>query len=298
MNRSICVIFNPAARGEKARRWRSALGTLGPGCVLKATSSPGSAAALAEEAVRDGFDLVVAAGGDGTVNEVLNGLGQAPDGFARARLGVIPIGSVNVFAREHRLPLRWPEAWEVIRAGRERRIDILESTHHTTGASVRRFFAQMAGAGPDARAVELIDWGVKKRHAYSAYILAGLRALRETPAPIMVECESFRGPAQLVLIGNGRFYGGPHPIFPQADPADGRLDLTVFPRMGLCTALGLLPRVLAGRPPSRRAARFFQAERVRLTGAERVPLQLDGERAGQLPADIRVCPQALRLITP
>ena len=69
-------------------------------CALKATTAPGDARRLAAEAVADGFELIVAAGGDGTVNEVLNGLGDAPDGFARARLGVLPLGTVNVFARE------------------------------------------------------------------------------------------------------------------------------------------------------------------------------------------------------
>jgi hypothetical protein len=96
----ICVIFNPAARGNKARHFRRQLDAIGSQCALKATAAPGDARRLAAEAVDDGFDLIVAAGGDGTVNEVLNGIGDAPDGFARARLGVLPLGTVNVFARE------------------------------------------------------------------------------------------------------------------------------------------------------------------------------------------------------
>src|SRR5690242_17817331 len=96
----ICVIFNPAARGEKSARFREHLGTLSAECVLKPTYAPGAGRALAAEAVREGFELIVAAGGDGTVNEVLNGLGDEPEGFARACLGVLPLGTVNVFARE------------------------------------------------------------------------------------------------------------------------------------------------------------------------------------------------------
>ena len=87
------MIFNPAARGEKARHFRHQLDSIGPQCALKATTAPDDARRLAAEAVADGFELIVAAGGDGTVNEVLNGLGDAPDGFARARLGNVAAGA-------------------------------------------------------------------------------------------------------------------------------------------------------------------------------------------------------------
>ncbi len=98
------MIFNPAARGEKARRFRRQLDAIGAQCALKATAAPHDARRLAAEAINDGFDLIVAAGGDGTINEVLNGIGDAPDGFAKARLGVLPLGTVNVFARELKIP--------------------------------------------------------------------------------------------------------------------------------------------------------------------------------------------------
>src|SRR5437879_10309450 len=99
-----CVIFNPAARGEKARRFRERLAALSAECALKPTYAPGGGRALAAEAMREGFEIIVAAGGDGTVNEVLNGIGDEPDGFARARLGGLPLGTITVFARELKLP--------------------------------------------------------------------------------------------------------------------------------------------------------------------------------------------------
>src|SRR5437773_5136467 len=83
----ICVIFNPTARGEKARRFRRHLDAIGSQATLKLTAAAGDARHLAAEAVREGVEVVVAAGGDGTLNEVLNGIGDAPDGFERARLG-------------------------------------------------------------------------------------------------------------------------------------------------------------------------------------------------------------------
>jgi hypothetical protein len=153
------VIFNPAARGNKARHFRHQLDAIGSQCALKATTAPGDARRLAAEAVGEGFDLIVAAGGDGTVNEVLNGLGDAPDGLARARLGVLPLGTVNVFARELKIPLRIERAWNVLQRGREMRIDLPRVEFSANGTRQKQYFAQLAGAGMDARAIELVDWG-------------------------------------------------------------------------------------------------------------------------------------------
>src|SRR5882762_3501113 len=120
----ICVIFNPAAKGEKAKRFRRYLDTIGADCALKPTTRPGGGRQLALEAVYEGYGTIVAAGGDGTMNEVLNGIGDAPDGFARARLGVLPLGTANVFARELKIPLKVERAWEVLQRGRELIIDL------------------------------------------------------------------------------------------------------------------------------------------------------------------------------
>src|SRR5262245_52385695 len=119
-----CVIFNPSARGEKARRFRQILVQIGAKATLKSTSASGDARRLGAEAVREGFETIVAAGGDGTVNEVLNGLGDVPGGFERARLGVLPLGTVNVFAQELNMPRNLIAAWEVIERGHETRIDL------------------------------------------------------------------------------------------------------------------------------------------------------------------------------
>jgi len=169
-----CVIFNPAARGSKARHFRHHLGEMAGQSAFKATTAPGDARRLAAEAVADGFELVVAAGGDGTVNEVLNGIGDAPDGFDRARFGVLPLGTVNVFARELKIPLKLERAWEILRRGRETRIDLPRAEFSTDGKNVRRYFAQLAGAGFDARAIELVNWPLKKKIGPLAYVVAGL----------------------------------------------------------------------------------------------------------------------------
>ena len=170
-------IRRPAA--TKRRHFRRQLDAFGSQCALKATAAPGDARRLAAEAVGEGYDLVVAAGGDGTVNEVLNGIGDAPEGFARARLGMLPLGTVNVFARELKIPLRLEHAWEVLRRGNETKIDLPQVEFSVNGKTRRRYFIQLAGAGFDARAIELVDWQHKKKIGPLAYIVAGLKALRE-----------------------------------------------------------------------------------------------------------------------
>src|ERR1019366_9508938 len=93
-------------------------------CALKPTAGAGDARRLGTDAVTENFELIIAAGGDGTVNEVVNGIGDAPDGFERARLGGLPLGTVNVFAKELKIPAHIPAAWEILRCGRDLTIDL------------------------------------------------------------------------------------------------------------------------------------------------------------------------------
>src|SRR2546423_8787993 len=170
----ICVIFSPASRREKALRFRAHLNPLSEQCTLKPTTAVGSGQTVAAEAVGEGFETVVAAGGDGTLNEVLNGICAEPDGTKRTRLAVLPLGTVNVFAKELNLPTGFKAAWGIIEAGKETVIDLPFAEFTLNGLPQKRFFAQMAGAGWDSRAIELVDWQYKKRVGGLAYVVAGL----------------------------------------------------------------------------------------------------------------------------
>jgi YegS/Rv2252/BmrU family lipid kinase len=293
-----CVIFNPAARGEKARRFRHQLDALGSQWALKATTAPDDARRLAAEAVTDGFELIVAAGGDGTVNEVLNGLGDAPDGFTRARLGVLPLGTVNVFVRELKIPLRIERAWEVLQRGHEIRIDLPVVEFSANGVRQQRYFVQLAGAGWDARAIELVDWSHKKKVGPLAYVVAGLKALRERQPKITVRVDGRNARGEFVLVGNGRFYGGPVKTFPQADLCDGLLDICVLPRLNWRTLLRCFPVLFAYRKLPVAVVENFQAARFDMTAETKTAFELDGEWAGHLPATFSVERERLRVIAP
>ena len=292
------MIFNPAARGEKARRFRHQLDAIGSQCALKATTAPDDARRLAAEAVADGYDLVVAAGGDGTVNEVLNGLGDAPDGLTRARLGVLPLGTVNVFARELKIPLKLKRAWEVLRLGNETQIDLPQVKFSADGNNKTNYFAQLAGAGLDARAIELVDWQHKKKIGPMAYVIAGLKALRERKPKIKICADGKFFEGELVLIGNGRFYGGPFQIFPQADLRDGLLDVCIFPRVDFPALFRCAPRFLTRRKLPEKAVRRFRTPSFQLTSEAPASFELDGEWIGRLPVIFSIAPKKLRVIAP
>ena len=294
----ICVIFNPAARGNKARRFRHFLNELSQQCSLKATTGPGHARLLAQAATAAGFDIIAAAGGDGTVNEVLNGIGDEPDGFQKARLGVLPLGTVNVFARELKIPLRLERAWAVLKHARETSIDLGRADFLEEGKPQRRHFAQLAGAGLDARAVELVSWKLKKSAGPLAYVVAGLQALAEKQPRITARGGDQAVTGELALLGNGRFYGGPFEIFPGAKLQDGLLDVCAFPAVNLASLLRLVPGFLVRRKLTGHRVRRLRAATIELTCETSAAFELDGEWAGYLPATFSIGPQKLRVVVP
>ena len=293
-----CIIFNPTAKGNKARHFLRHLDVLGADWALKKTSGPGDARQLAADAVREGFETIVAAGGDGTLNEVLNGLGDAPDGFQRARLGLLPLGTVNVFARELGISTKLESALETLRQGREIRIDLPGVEFSANGQRTRRYFAQLAGAGLDARAIELVSWPLKKKIGPLAYVVAGLQALRQPQSQITVSDGKTRVTGELVLIGNGRLYGGDFEIFPGASLQDGLLHACIFPSANWWTLLRCAPGLLLKKRRPAGVAMPLVTTSLTLTSSPPAPLEIEGELVGHLPATFSVQPAGLRVIAP
>ena len=293
-----CVIFNPVARGDKARHFRAWLDSIAAECALKPTADPGDARRLGAVAVAENFDLIIAAGGDGTVNEVLNGIGDAPDGFARTRLGVLPLGTVNVFAKELKIPAQIPAAWEILRHGHELKIDLPCVEFSANGKPERRYFVQLAGAGLDARAIELVSWQLKKKSGPFAYVIAGFQALAERQPSISVLADGQNISGELVLIGNGKLYGGRFEIFPAAEYTNGLLDACVFPRVNLWTLLRCAPGFLLRHRLPEKFVQRLRAEKFELTSKTAAAFELDGEWVGHLPAKFSIEPKKLRVIVP
>lgn len=293
-----CVIFNPAARGAKAGSLNRRLAELCAGIALKPTWAPGTARICAKQAVEEGFETIFAAGGDGTVNEVLNGIGDAENGFERARLAVLPMGTMNVFARELRLPLKLERAWPALCSGKERLIDLPEAEFQNGPVRERRYFIQMAGSGVDARAVAGVSWELKKKLRSGAYVWAGLKALFSRRPPVHVVVDGERFPCGQALIGNGRLYGGSIAVFWNAAIDDGRLDLlTLQPASAWRLPYYAVQMFSKTRNPSG-GMRCHQSSDLRFEGVPDEPLELDGELVGTLPATFRLQPKRLRVLVP
>jgi diacylglycerol kinase family enzyme len=295
-----CVIFNPAARGERALRFRRFLQDVAPGAALKPTTGPGAARLLAAQAVLEGYETVVSAGGDGTLHEVVNGLADVPGALEKSILGVLPLGTVNVFALELGLPGRPAAAWEVIRRGRTRAVDVPWAEVTRDGARTRARWISIAGAGLDARAVELADWNLKRKVGRLAYLAAALRAWREPERRFRWRVGGEAGEAMFAALGNGRCYGGRIEVFPGGDLASGRVQACLFPRV--TTAL-IASSVWAyfGRRPWRPPGwvRRLGAAEVTLDGPPGIPVHLDGEWSGHLPARLGCAPgERLRVCVP
>lgn len=296
--RRICVIYNPVARGGKAKRFLRHRDWFDRGVVFRPTDAPHAATRMAAEAIREGFDTVAAAGGDGTLNEVLNGFRLVADGFSRTRLAVVPLGTVNVFAKELDLPMNLRRSWEIILRGSERAIDVGAVEFERDGKPERRLFVQLGGAGLDARAIELVDWEQKKKLLQLAYVIAGLKALREPRSEIVCEAGGRIYSGGLVLFGNGRFYGGRLPIFHRASLADGRLHVCVFQKVNLWIAARYGLGFLTGTANPPATVQYLEVDEFKLSSKQKTPFELEGDLVGHLPAQVRMHAERVRVIVP
>jgi len=283
----VLVILNPAARGERAKSLREKIESLSMRIVVRTTNSAGDAEAIAERAVRQGFDTIVAAGGDGTVNEVVNGIAGAD-----VRLGILPVGTMNVFAMEIGIPLNnLQKAWDVIDRGHERTIDLAMANDD--------YFVQLAGAGLDAAVVQATSPDSKKALGPLSYVVSLAQVAARKPPQIRVECaegKSWEG--CFVLIGNGRYYGGPLAMFKDARLDDGLLDVVVFKNQSHWDALRYVHAILMGSHDDLHDVEYFQTTSLRVTSEDSVPVELDGEVTGHLPCVFSFCDKPLRVLVP
>ncbi len=294
-----CVLFNPVARGEKAAAFRVRLEGLRGELELRQTTSPESARALAAEAVQEGFETVVAVGGDGTFNEVLNGVASESRALDRVRLGLLPLGTANVFAKELRLPMDLDAALDVLRQRRERRLDLAVARfQNDAGRPETRYFSQLAGAGLDVRSIELVNWETKKRFGALAYVEAGLRAIREEQVRLTVSNGKEQFCGELILVGNGQYYGGRFELFPGAHLTDGMLHALVFEQVRWQELIGRGWGLMTQSLTQQTGMRLIRGSELSIASDRPASFQLEGDRVGPLPCAFEVFPERLRMIVP
>ena len=269
-SRRIPLIFNPKARSQRGRRALRFLAGKAASVELFATTHEDEARELAARFAAAGEPVVIAAGGDGTLNAVVRGLAGST-----TTLGVLPNGTMNVFARELGIPFdSLAKAFEVIERGFVREIDLFGANQVP--------FVQMAGVGFDAKVIEQTSWAAKKALGPLAYLLAAVKVLGEHPQQMEVICaDGRRETGVAVLAGNGRLYGGPFEFFRKADNQDSMLDVLVYKEKGYRLVVDLLRGLAAGGLDLVSSTSYLQTADFVVRSADEVPVEVDGELLGR-----------------
>lgn len=286
------IILNPAAgRGAAGQRrgdLEAALRAVGLDHTLVTTHARGGATELTYQALEQGYDCVVAVGGDGTINEVVNGLA----GTATA-LAPLPLGTMNVWARELRLPLQPRAAAEALLDWRPRRIDL--------GKAGERYFLLMAGIGFDAAITAGIRPDEKRRLGALAYVLRGVGqafSFRGARMRLILDGRPTRGRVLMVVVGNTQLYGGLVKITHRASIDDGMLDVAVFKGDNGLSAVRRMIAILRRSYSRDPEIAYYRARTVQVIARPRLPVQVDGDPIGETPMTFEVAPGALQALLP
>jgi len=294
-------LVNPAAEsGSVGRRWpelahrAAALGLRGDTLL---SERPGHLGELAREAVEGGAELVVAVGGDGTVNEVAQGLAGT-----EADLAVIPRGTGWDFARTYRIPRRLETAVAVALNRNVRTIDLGRASYRAwNGREAESYFANIASAGMSGAIAKRANETSKALGGKISYVWATLAVFaRWQNDEVLVEVDGERRSGRMhdVVVANGRYFGGGMMICPEAQPDDGRFDVLLIGDLTKRDLLLTLPKTYRGRHLPHPKAELLRGAAVTVHTPEPLPVELDGEQPGTTPARFEIVPQALRLRVP
>ncbi len=286
------VVFNPVAGRRRAHLlWRvlDVLVANGVRLDLAETQRAGHAESLAREAAQRGEHLVVAAGGDGTIAEVANGLMGSG-----ARLGVIPLGTANVLAHELGLAFAPRPVAAALAFGRTRTL----WPGQANGPGGTKLFVQMLGVGFDAHVVHSLPMPLKKIFGKGAYVIQSARELTRYAFPaIRMRIDGVETETSSVIVSKGRLYGGGFRLAEDAASGQPGFSVVLFDRSGPSAALlygAALPLNLLGRAPG---VRQIRARRIDFLQNESVPAQTDGDRAGYAPLWVCDAPAPIQVVT-
>jgi YegS/Rv2252/BmrU family lipid kinase len=258
---------------------------------LVQTDHAGHATELARQAVARGYHLAIGCGGDGTLNEIVQGLAGS-----QTALGIIPMGTANVLAREMGLPLDPVKAAEVLLAGHVRVVDV--------GWAADRAFVMMAGIGFDATVVREVQEAPHRPHRWLKAPLLVIGTVRRlftyegTYMHLTLDGTTERGRVMMVVVGNIRSYGGVLQITHEAYWDDGLLDVVVFYSGSLLVRLGNMVSVMLRRHKKRQGVAYHRVRTVRIWTPHPCPVQVDGDIVGETPMSFTIAPRALRVVLP
>ena len=285
----IKLIANPVSGGDASSRIqlaRKTLQSLGAEVELSLTTARGDARRAASQAVSAGYDRIVAAGGDGTLNEVVNGV-ASPE----LPIAFLPLGTVNVFALEAGIPLQIEKACAIAVQGAQRSI--------TLGRINGELFLLMASAGWDAAAVAAVRPGLKQRLGRLAYAVSAAEALLFRPTPALQlhlpDGRNLNGFG--AVVSNCRYYGGAYVVTPDASMFREDLEVCLLCQGSRAALLRFALYLALKRPLRAPLVQVLTVDGVRIKG-EGVAVQVDGDDFGRLPIRIEAVPRAVTMVLP
>ena len=301
-------IVNPASGGGKTGRdWAGIeawLPSAGIPFEVALTAAPGDATRIAEQAVRQSRPVVVAVGGDGTLNEVVNGFfhNGAPLPTT-TRLAMLPLGTGGDFRRTLKIPLEYKAAVEIIKTGVARRLDAGCVTYQAAdGSTGVRHFINIADAGLGGDVVHRVNNGGKKLGG-ATFKVASLRALlgyKNKPMHVVIDGEPYDLDAQQVVVANCQYFGGGMRMAPNASPTDGVFDVILVGNAGKIETIRGMGDIQSGKHLDEHNPKLQvqYGKRIEVTSTEKVRIDLDGEDPGFLPALFEIQPGSIDFITP
>jgi len=256
------------------------------------TTGPATAGAIAGDAIARGADLIVAAGGDGTINEVLDGMVHTD-----VPLAILPAGTANVLAMEMKLGSKLERVAERLQDLQPRRISVGHLT--CDGGRVSRHFLLMAGLGLDAHIVYHVNAALKSRVGKFAYWVAGWSLLGRRLAQLEVEVDGRRYRCSFALISKVRNYGGDFEIARSVTVLDDQFEVVLFSGRTSLVYVKYFVGMALGKVEGMKGVTVLRASRVKVADCgHRAYAQIDGEFAGHLPAEIQIVPKAVTLLIP
>jgi diacylglycerol kinase (ATP) len=300
----VCFIGNPAAgSGEFQKLVREAAAHLSKqGCTVEQveTKDKGDATRLARQAAVDGFDVAVAVGGDGTINEVCNGLAKTDTSLA-----VLPAGTANVYAADIGIPIWWPlnpnavvEATKIIMTGQRRQID-LGQVHFADGTS--RYFLMWCGIGLDAAISQARPSTQVRELNYATWIVYGLIVAFDfmgTRATIVTDAGTVKKRVILAVVSNGQLYGGFWRLAPEAKMDDGLLDVAIMTGHRWPSTIRHVIGLTLKKHVKDPDFHLYRTTHLSLSAKETLPVHVDADTIGTTPVEIEVVPLVLNVIVP
>ncbi len=293
----IKLIVNPTAGRQKARKYLPRIEKLlGKEHIIETTCTTKRediSACARESSINNKYDVIVACGGDGTLNGVINGIMQ---GNTSTPVGFIPLGTENVFGWQAGIPRNPLDACQLISSGNRTRIDL--GKIYTNAVS---YFILMAGIGFDAKVVHDVKPPLKNLIGNLSYPLMGLlNLLTYNPSKLFIQYNEGKTVHEcyFAVVGNSKVYGGQYKVTPYADIQDGMLDVCLFKKRSRYNLLSHILHIITKKQlrTDSHDIEYIKAGKINISASEKTWIQIDGELLGELPCKIEIVPGAIQMV--